>query len=806
LDTRLAYLGAAAGLPKQSPGPLRVIGIDLGTTNSTVAEIVWSADEPLSANIRCLEIEQETSSGSYTHIFVPSSVALWNGRVWIGEGAKRLLGRSSELQLELGKNLFAECKNEIGSRRTYHRAPEDFRSPTEIATHVLRFVSSAAQQESPVPVSRTVVTVPASFQAAQRNETMRAARAAGLSVQPGDLLDEPIAALLAYLWMRPSELGDSWTDEKSILVFDFGGGTCDVAVLRIGRSPSTELPRVSPLSVSRYHRLGGGDIDRAIVHEVLIPQLLKQNDLDPSSLSYEDRKLRLEPALLGAAEALKIGLCTEISRLCSFEKYEGADKQRVEKIQPGLHTCPLQDRKLTLNSPRLSAEEFERLLEPFLSTNLLFTKETEYRLTCSIFAPIEDAIERAGLRANEIDLVLLVGGSSLIPQIPKAMRRFFSRGRVLEFPDRESTQAAVARGAAIQSLALALRGQGVFSLATHDEISVRTNQGPIQLVPRGATLPYPADGGWASTNQLVVPTTSILEPLELRVEIRGGTGDQERHLFSSTWTLEPPVNGGARLLLEYRLDENQVLSLRMRLAEGSAESFFETQVENPLTNVVNPNTALLEIQEAEERLRSGEVPKDAQVDLIVEIARNYEKIGQVEKAISYLKQALRRRNSPDVGILNLLGTYCGRIKDFSSEEQYLRAAIRAGDEDVAPFNLALALQRRGDMRAAREHLLPYASRSDCGPTCVLAAQLAESLGMSQEREEFLEKARARFGDQRFMDEWELHWHWRYSVMTGDLVNAEKALVESRRRKLSKSDSNEHDDSSLPDMARDLRRI
>ena len=114
------------------PGrPVRTLGIDLGTTNSTVAELGWrGAGQPIALeDLRCLEIDQPTDVGEYTHILVPSVVALAggaNGGIRVGEGAKRLRARTAELGLEQGRNIFWECKNDIGVRRTYHRAPQGY--------------------------------------------------------------------------------------------------------------------------------------------------------------------------------------------------------------------------------------------------------------------------------------------------------------------------------------------------------------------------------------------------------------------------------------------------------------------------------------------------------------------------------------------------------------------------------------------------------------------------------------------------------------------------------------------------------
>ena len=111
-----------------------------------------------------------------------------------------------------------------------------------------------------------------------------------------------------------------------------------MAVFRFNPKGPSGGMEISPLSVSRYHRLGGGDIDTAIVHQVLIPQLVKQARLADTDLSYEDRKLYIEPALLSVAESLKIGLCIEISRLQGFGKYQHADKKAV--VKPSLASIP----------------------------------------------------------------------------------------------------------------------------------------------------------------------------------------------------------------------------------------------------------------------------------------------------------------------------------------------------------------------------------------------------------------------------------------------------------------------------------
>ena len=109
-----------AGTPTR---PIRVLGIDLRTTNSTVSEIVWDPGDPRVPAARTLEVEQPTLEGNSTHTLVPSVVALLNGRVFVGEGAKRLRARSAELGLDRGRDIFYECKNDIGN--SFGGVPDD---------------------------------------------------------------------------------------------------------------------------------------------------------------------------------------------------------------------------------------------------------------------------------------------------------------------------------------------------------------------------------------------------------------------------------------------------------------------------------------------------------------------------------------------------------------------------------------------------------------------------------------------------------------------------------------------------------
>lgn len=775
----LALLAPDSSLRVSSSRANRVLGIDLGTTNSTVAELIYDPASAAVCRARCLDIDQETLEGRYTSPLVPSIVARFHDRTVVGEGARRLRGRMGEFGLSRDRDIFWECKNDIGVRKTYGRAPDGYRTAVDIGGHVLRFLCDAAQGgRAP---DRVVVTVPASFQAPQRADTLKAAEQAGLRLEGGDLLDEPLAAFLDYLVGNgPSAFADL-SKGRTLLVFDFGGGTCDVAVFTIEpRDPDGPI-RVSPRTVSRYHRLGGGDIDLAIVHEVLLPQLLEQNDLQPLDLGYRDKKQVLEPALLAIAEALKVGLCREIRRLQQFRKYDGADRTAVVKVQPGVYDFSVGGETLVLRSPRITAAQFEALLEPFLDHDLLYARETEFRLTGSVFAPIEDALTRARLAPENVDYALLVGGSSLIPQLPPAVHAYLPQANVLSYQNQDDVQTAVARGAAYHALALSVFGRGLVEATCADQIAIRTASGLSTLVPAGAPLPYPRTGVLVNRD-LALPRTSMVGEA-LRVEVVAGSGPDERLVFRELWQIPATVNLGDRLELSFRLDENQVLDLSLTLADSTDTPPFSKRAENPISHVINPQVERQQIAEKEEDIRAGRIPPERLADEMTALGKAYGQLGQKEKAIEYLKDALRRKGSPDADMLNAIAGLYGDLDDWDRQEKFYREAAAASDWTGPLFNLALSQWRRGLHEQAFSTVNASLKRRDSPAYLVLRGLIEGKLG-HQDRL----KADVRLALESFrspvstLDDFELGWYLTAARAVGDEAATERANAEFQRRR------------------------
>src|SRR5262245_25485255 len=291
-------------------------GIDLGTTNSsvTLVDALALLNGDTDAGVRVLPIRQHTSRGVVESPYLASVVAeVEPGDWWVGQGAREARSRG----LLRGRQIFYSTKLEMGlGREPFYpaAASREYDSPYKVAGRILQELRQAIEEEAGEDaLAKVVVTVPASFQLAARKDTFRAAKLAGLPLQEQALLDEPNAAFLDYVLTCRHQTGDGrhfdLTSPKNVLVFDFGGGTCDVSILRVHADPMSQRLDLANLSIARYEQLGGDNVDAAIVEQVLLPQLLQQNRLESLDLSWSEKRERILPQLLAAAETLKLRQC-----------------------------------------------------------------------------------------------------------------------------------------------------------------------------------------------------------------------------------------------------------------------------------------------------------------------------------------------------------------------------------------------------------------------------------------------------------------------------------------------------------------
>jgi molecular chaperone DnaK (HSP70) len=743
------------------------IGIDLGTTKSCIA-VARFADGRI--DCECLAIDEPGQPEG--QIAVPSVVAVKDGEAIVGHEAKRL-ARKPRFRQHRGS--FSETKNEMGLRHTYARAPEGFQSATEIATHILTHLFVQTGMDIEPIADPFVITVPASFHGAQRTATLDAARALFHESQEIRLLDEPYAAVLDLLHRDPARAGEHLAAGATWLVFDFGGGTCDVALFRLQAAAGAALaPRL--LATSRYHRIGGGDIDRTIVHDHLIPSLLERYRLGRTEVSFDDKRRRFEPVLLPVAEQLKRALCQRLRAQAASGEATGA----VEVVSAGDHCIEWDGRELYLSDARLDLPTFEKLLAPFLEPHPERNASDEYVERDSVFRPIQQVLSRAWVRPEDVDLVLLAGSSSHIPQVQAALRRRFAEADVIELGDEREVQGAIARGAALQALAIAATGQPLIAPVSSAELGLRTRQGLVPLAR--AWEPLPAK----STEPVIVYAPAALADREVDLTIEV-VADGGRVVGRSIWPLEAPVRPGEPLAVDWSLDENQCLTLRLRRIETEAgEDEFEQRYDAPLTHIDQGQVARCRLLETEELIRCSEIPKHQLGRAFEQMGRDASRIGHRERALHYIACAIQNAG-PTYNLLNLRAIYLEEMGDHDRAEAVYREAV---EWPTAAFNLALFLHRRKRNTEALDVIDQALERKPEAAYLVLKGDILTALGQPAAGRLQHQDAISRAPDPATQSSWALGWLASCARTLG------RADLAQRYRTAANAQTTAEDDSAL----------
>ena len=561
----------------------KIIGIDLGTTNSCVA--VMEGGEP---------VVIANAEGNRT---TPSVVAFSkDGERMVGQVAKRQAITNPDRTI-------MSIKRQMG---TDHKVTIDGKAytPQEISAMILQKLKADAEAYLGQTITEAVITVPAYFNDAQRQATKDAGRIAGLDVKR--IINEPTAAALAY--------GVDKETAQKVMVYDLGGGTFDVSILDIGDGV------IEVLSTSGDTHLGGDDFDEAIM-KWMVAEFKSSNGIDLSSDKVAMQRLK------EAAEKAKIELSGVTSTAINLP-YITADATGPKHLD------------LTLTRAK-----FDQLTADLVERTA---------------GPVRQAMSDAGLSANDIAKVLLVGGSSRIPAVQDMVKKLTGKEGFKGINPDE----CVAIGAAIQGGVLVGDVKGLLLLdVTPLSLGIETMGGVMtKLIERNTTIPC---------NKSQVFTTAADN--QTSVEVHVLQGEREMAQYNKTLGrfnldgIAPARRGVPQIEVTFDIDANGIVNVSAKdLGTGKEQHITITSSTNMSKEDIDKAVREAEQFAAEDAKRKEEVDVRNQADQV---------IYQTEKALEDAKDKI------DAGDKASVEAALGKLKDAMKGTDV--AAIKAATEEAS---------------------------------------------------------------------------------------------------------------------------
>jgi molecular chaperone DnaK len=592
----------------------KVVGIDLGTTNSLVAYVKDGVPEV---------IRDRSGDG-----LVPSVVSVGDdGMIFVGREAQRRLLTDAQRTVYSVKRFMGKGRDDVRDESGHFPfrivgdggvlrvgvGDKEF-TPPEISAFVLRELKRRAEAffaergEVDNEVDRAVITVPAYFNDAQRTATRDAGRIAGLDVLR--IINEPTAASLAY--------GLDKRHAGVIAVYDLGGGTFDISILRV------EDGVFQVLSTNGDTHLGGDDIDNLLIDRVLGGRsgAAHAPPMGDGAVGAD----RARPSAEAVQEIRKAAIQAKID-LSEREEAE----IRVDDGRQGLH-----------DTERITRAEFEALIAPIVARTL---------------PPCRQALADAGLEPSQIDEVVLVGGSTRIPLVRRKVEELFGRTPHSELNPDE----VVALGAALQADILITGNREMLLLdVTPLSLGIETIGGVTsKIIMRNSTIP-------ATGSEMF--TTAVDSQTAVDIHVLQG----ERELVADNRSLArfklrgiPPMPAGLpRVQVQFQIDANGILSV--------TASELRTEVEQ--TVEVKPSYGLTDEQVEQMLVDSFEhAEADFAARLLIE-ARN-----EAENVIHATEKSLR---APDIDQIEKEALAAGERKKIESVLAGLKMVLNASDRET----------------------------------------------------------------------------------------------------------------------------
>lgn len=479
------------------------VGIDFGTS-TTVVSIAYIDKSDGKLKTRSLDLQQMLDDGStYSSYKVPTIIAYYNDTILAGEGARKI-----KHKLRQGKNLWHSFKMQLGED-VGCMYPESvlgkehplisLLNPIDVTALFFNYLRSQIdkiiQKENLSTKIELAVSIPASFEANQRKDLLTAIEKNGFSVNKQSLIDEPNAAFLSFVLNQEEKKKSIKIPEDyfpNVLVFDFGAGTCDISILELGLDKDGVYSK--NIAISKFEKLGGDDIDRLLAIDILLPQILAESNFKIKDFRNREIYDLIVPKLLPAAERLKILICEKATLMRTTMSVEEISQSR-EFIKIGTSVnIKTSKGELILSEPKMNIKGFADVMGLFTDDNLfnaISRIDNEYKFS-KIFAPIESALKKANLANDQIDYVLLIGGSAKNPFIQNSLSVYFRESELL-IP--EDLQAQVSNGAALHSLIFNGYGKNVIQPITSEPImliSVKDGREVVEPIIEAGTI-IPSD-------------------------------------------------------------------------------------------------------------------------------------------------------------------------------------------------------------------------------------------------------------------------------------------------------------------------
>ncbi len=573
----------------------KVIGVDLGTTNSCVAVI--EAGEP---------VVIPNSEGGRT---TPSVVAFAkNGERLVGQVAKRQAVTNSERTI-------SSIKREMGSDFRVNIDGKKY-SPQEISAMILQKLKADAEAYLGETVSEAVITVPAYFTDSQRQATKDAGKIAGLNVKR--IINEPTAAALAY--------GVDKEEPQKIMVYDLGGGTFDVSILDINSDV------IEVLATAGNNRLGGDDFDQCIV-DYLVDSFKQEHKIDLRKDSTAMQRVR-----------------------------EAAEKAKIELS--GITIA-------NINLPFLTSNKNGPLHMETTLSRAKFDELTRHLVDMTM-GPVQQAMADSGLKPADLSKVLLVGGSSRIPAVQEAVKRFTGREPFKGINPDE----CVAMGAALQA---GVMGGDVRSLLLLDvtplSLGIET-VGDVfaKIIERNSTIPI-------QRSQIFTTAASFQTAVDVHV-LQGERpiASQNRELGRFRLDgIRRALRGVPQIEVTFSIDANGIVNVSARdLGTGRQQNITITSSSNMSQDEINHAIRDAETYAAEDAKRKEEAEMQNRVDNLIYQAESVMKKlshDDRQRMSALVKDAKRALKSKDA---NAVRNSCMEL------ERALSAAGQSVWSDAAP--------------------------------------------------------------------------------------------------------------------------